>query len=658
MGIFSDHARRLWESGYSVIPLEGKRPFINNWNQFRNRLPTDDEFDQWEQNYPDANIGLVTGPASGIVWVDIDTRDPELTSKIMNVLPPTPLRRFGAKGIALGYRWTPDIQHQKLRISNVEIGEIIVNTQLVLPPSIHPDTGKAYTYVGYMHLGSDSKQEELSEVPELWPSAFNDFEQAVLGQNVQIGTLDQVAGRNDMLKRLVGGLITAGLGVEEITARLYQADMQLNQNHPSGPLFSDPKEFRELSKQPMACAFRFVSSVFATSMRQMVARGEKIPQFAKAEAEIQQEGEYPIYREFFDKKFMNCKKDIISGQFLRFDGQQWQPVVEHLDAVKSYAIDSGLKPHKIIPHFDRYVMLKKTELLVSLPRWDGVDRIKELGNFVKLKSGDFAVFEDALKEWGANIFRRLYDDGAQNRCIILKGGQGLGKDSLIRSLLSSLGPYYAKFSTNRNEIEAWAQVTAKLVLHIEEFDQTGQMGVAFLKDLITRDWVNYRSPYAHAPVNRKCYGSFISSVNIDAVLRDETGNRRFAVFDLESIDWNYPKDWGPQIIAQFYALYNENYRAKSSTWNSVTESNTQFEQADVVPEMLSMWDQRVGLLSEQRGVVELNFAEISGVISDVCRAFDWKTKSVLTLLKANNRSRKSMHGALYWSALRKIEVKK
>ncbi len=85
---------------------------------------------------------MVTGPASGIVWVDIDTRDPEMTSKIMNILPPTPLRRFGAKGIALGYRWTPDIQHKKLKFQGADLGEIIVNTQLVLPPSIHPETGK------------------------------------------------------------------------------------------------------------------------------------------------------------------------------------------------------------------------------------------------------------------------------------------------------------------------------------------------------------------------------------------------------------------------------------------------------------------------------------------------------------------------------------
>ncbi len=544
-----------------------------------------------------------------------------------------------------------------MKFQGADLGEIIVNTQLVLPPSIHPETGKEYKYVGYMSLGNSYKSDELMEIPELTMAHFNGFEEKLAGEKFEMADLHKIVGRNDKMKTLTGGLITQGLQVDEIARRIYLADLAMHANHESGPLFSDVKEFRELAKQPMACAYRFVSSVFNTSMRQIVLRGEAIPQFAGVELAAQEEGEFFVFKQFFDKKLANCKKDIISKRFLRWDGQQWQPVMENLDALKSYAIDQSLGPHKVAPHLDRYIMNQKEQMLIGISDWDGVDRIEQLRGFMKFKNQEFSIFEDAFKEWGANIFRRLFDDGAQNRCIILKGGQGLGKDTLIKSLLKAFGPYYAKFSSNRDERECWTQVTSRLVLHIEEFDQTGQLTIAFLKDLITRDWVTYRAPYGRDAMNRKCVGSFISTVNIDAVLRDETGNRRFAVFDLESIDWSYPKDWAPQIMAQFYDLYKKGYLAQAETWTSVTEGNEAFEQVDMSPEYIELWDDRVGKISDARGLVEFKYSEVHGVIDELCRMSKWSTKAICTLLKTHNRSRHSMSGTLYWSALKKIVSK-
>lgn len=364
--------------------------------------------------------------------------------------------------------------------------------------------------------------------------------------------------------------------------------------------------------------------------------------------------EYAEYREFFDKHFKNARKDIISGDVVEKSGDDWQPILLYLDATKSYAKGSGLKPHIVQSHLGRWMKKKKPELLCKIAEWDQIDRISQLKTFIKIKNQDFAIFEDALKEWGANIFRRLYQDGAQNRCIILKGGQGIGKDMLIKSMLKAFGPYYAKFSTNRDEREAWSQVTSRLVLHIEEFDQTGQLPVAFLKDMITRDKVTYRAPYDRASATKKCYASFISTVNIDAVLRDETGNRRFAVFEIESIDWKYPDDWSGQFMAQFHHLYKSDYWAQPETWKSVTEGNDAFEQVDMVPEYLNLWDNRVSALTEKWGITELNYSEVEGVIADLCKQSGWRSRSVCSMLKTHKRSRHIETGTVYWSALKKI----
>lgn len=365
------------------------------------------------------------------------------------------------------------------------------------------------------------------------------------------------------------------------------------------------------------------------------------------------------YAQFFDRHLIGARKCMITKEFLRFDGEYWQSPLNNLDAIRSYAMGVGLNSQRVLAHLDRYILEKPFELLIDIEPWDRVDRIKSLGLYLKFKDREFSVFEDALKEWGANIFRRLYHQNMQNRCIILKGEQGLGKDRLLKTLLSGFEHYYQSFTSNRDERECWGQVTESLALHIEEFDQTGSMPVAFLKDLITRNSVKYRSPYDRKALVKKCVGSFISSVNIDDILRDETGNRRFAVFEIESIDWNYPKNFGPQIMAQFHALYQADFWARSETWNAISVSNEKFTQVDIVPELLDMWDGRIRELcapargtttaGPMNGKTRLTFNDVAGCVTDLSRVFGLKTRKILGILKSNKRSDRDRQGHHYWS---------
>lgn len=386
---------------------------------------------------------------------------------------------------------------------------------------------------------------------------------------------------------------------------------------------------------------------------------EQLNEAKAPESKDVKDTEYTQYALFFDRHLSGSKKDLITKEFLRFDGHYWQSPLNNLDAIRSYASGLGLKSQSVQMHLDRYILEKPLELLLDIEPWDGIDRIKGLGLYLKFKDRDFSVFEDALKEWGANIFRRLHHQNMQNRCIILKGEQGLGKDRLLKTLLSGFEHYYQSFTSNRDERECWGQVTESLVLHIEEFDQTGSMPVAFLKDLITRNTVKYRSPYDRKALVKKCVGSFISSVNIDDILRDETGNRRFAVFELESIDWDYPKNFGPQIMAQFYALYQADFWAKDDTWNLISVSNEKFTQVDIVSELLDMWDSRIReLCAPARGTcaagpgngkARLTFNDVASCVTDLSRAFNLKTRKILGILKSNRRSDRDRVGHHYWS---------
>lgn len=59
---------------WSVFPVgRNKKPLIE-WKEYQTRKPTLEELKQWNRQFPNANIGLVTGEISGVIVVDIDPR--------------------------------------------------------------------------------------------------------------------------------------------------------------------------------------------------------------------------------------------------------------------------------------------------------------------------------------------------------------------------------------------------------------------------------------------------------------------------------------------------------------------------------------------------------------------------------------------------------
>lgn len=155
MSIFRDYAPLYWGAGIPVMPLKrwdspgkgrGKAPILNEWTQYGNVMPSEAVRGHWLEAYPDSNIGLPFGPASGLCAIDIDTEDEELVKAILDALPPSPWKRVGRKGMGLIFRWQGQPNFKLRNSENQSIVEFLgQGNQLVLPPSIHPDTEKPYT---------------------------------------------------------------------------------------------------------------------------------------------------------------------------------------------------------------------------------------------------------------------------------------------------------------------------------------------------------------------------------------------------------------------------------------------------------------------------------------------------------------------------------
>jgi putative DNA primase/helicase len=146
--IFAEYAPTYWAAGLPVIPLRqrNKMPDINQWSRYGREMPTQLEQQHWLASYPKGNIGLPLGPASGICVIDIDTEDAALDAAIREICGPTPWVRVGKKGAALAYRFEGQRNFKLRGADGGMICEFLgLGNQVVLPPSIHPDTGQPYT---------------------------------------------------------------------------------------------------------------------------------------------------------------------------------------------------------------------------------------------------------------------------------------------------------------------------------------------------------------------------------------------------------------------------------------------------------------------------------------------------------------------------------
>jgi putative DNA primase/helicase len=160
--IFRDYAPLYWTAGIPAMPLKvrSKAPILSEWTQYGTNMPSAAVREHWLATYARSNIGLPFGPASKLCAIDIDTTDEVLVKAIEDCLPATPWRRVGKKGCALVFKWQGQ-KNFKIRSEEGMICEFLgLGNQLVLPPSIHPDTGEAYT-------ASTNLWEVMDQIPAL-----------------------------------------------------------------------------------------------------------------------------------------------------------------------------------------------------------------------------------------------------------------------------------------------------------------------------------------------------------------------------------------------------------------------------------------------------------------------------------------------------------
>lgn len=254
--ILTDLAYKYIDSGKSVIPVFGKRPINSNWSSFCEVLPTEEDLEAMSFSGA-TGIGLCLGKASGICCIDIDTNDTDLYYKVLDIIQVSASGKTGKKGATFFYRLPANIPAQKIQTVRFKNGDLVEfffgGKQTLIPPSIHPDTKTAYTWLGE----SLTPDYDIEFLPVFDMSTIDAIQSLARSGDASTAksALSPVMGRNSALQRQAAILISNRTELMLAVSHLVAYDKE---HHGNNPLFTDTSEFK--TNEPFLNALFFFSS--------------------------------------------------------------------------------------------------------------------------------------------------------------------------------------------------------------------------------------------------------------------------------------------------------------------------------------------------------------------------------------------------------------
>lgn len=229
-------------------------------------------------------------------------------------------------------------------------------------------------------------------------------------------------------------------------------------------------------------------------------------------------------------------------------------------------------------------------------RWDGVARIDNwLATYMRAHDTDGLYLREVSRKVLVAMVARAFEPGCQfDYMLILKGEQGIKKSSALGILAGT--KYFSSTVLEAGGKEAILKMTAKWILEFGELS-TLKADVKALKNFITTRVDRDRLPYGRLAQDfpRKCV--FMGTTNRDDFLSDETGNRRFWPVSVQEIDLDGLARDRDQLLAEAKVMYDCGEQLYLST---TAEAGAKAEQAKWTPSEDIMVDQVKKALKQNR----------------------------------------------------------
>jgi hypothetical protein len=234
--------------------------------------------------------------------------------------------------------------------------------------------------------------------------------------------------------------------------------------------------------------------------------------------------------------------------------------------------------------------------LSRLPPWDGQDYIRELSVSVMVKGGieKQMLFEAYLRRWLVAMVASWLDEDEVNQAVLVFiGEQGSGKTTWFSHLLPPELRCYFRIKVNASQVSKDDLISLSqfgLVCY-EELDVMRPSQVNTMKSVVTMPSIDERKPYGRYSEHMPHVASFCGTGNNVQFLTDQTGNRRWLPFHVDSIDnpRDHPFNY-EGIYAQAYALYRQGFRHyfTKAEEEVLREHNKTFEMPQPEQEAISM----------------------------------------------------------------------
>ena len=212
-----DAALAYARHGWQVFPVKDRAKNPLTEHGFHDASSDAETIRNWWERFPKANVGVSTGPASGLVVLDVDMHNNvdgseslrELEGKL-GALPDTVEALTGGGGRHLFFR------HPGRPVKSRKVAEGVDckadGGYVILPPSVHA-SGRAYQWEGMSH----PEDVRVAELPAAWLDFLGD------GPERRAEPLPDTipeGARNETLMSLAGSMRRRGAGESTILAAL------------------------------------------------------------------------------------------------------------------------------------------------------------------------------------------------------------------------------------------------------------------------------------------------------------------------------------------------------------------------------------------------------------------------------------------------------
>ena len=231
--------------------------------------------------------------------------------------------------------------------------------------------------------------------------------------------------------------------------------------------------------------------------------------------------------------------------------------------------------------------------LDGLKPWDGAtDYIRQFFSMVHCKDTSEEEFHFYTRCWFLAMVASVLDDKVVNHLILtFIGEQGTYKSSFMLNILPPhLRNYFAtKNNSYQLDKDDYLMLAENIIISLEEIDSMTMKEINQLKAFTTMPQVKERPPYGRHKVLMPRVASLCATGNNLTFLTDQTGNRRWLPFHVESIDNPWTTDIPYEgMYAQAYALIEagEQYWLNDKQIKELNERNKQFLTPDPATEMI------------------------------------------------------------------------